>query len=336
MNKQEVNLILNNYSGKVEPIILELLCSRIEKKNHPLIKYQILSGGKRLRPAMILACCQMMGGKIKEALYAAACIEILHNYTLIIDDIIDNSSLRRGNPTVWKKFGRPMAECVAVAYVASIFQENDKRIHEIFSSLLKTIMAEGEILDILFEQTGREQDPYIPQHRYHQITRQKITQMTREKTAVLFQACCEIAGLCTNSSKKELDYLKDYGLNFGLAFQISDDILDIFGKEKEFGKQIGKDIEEGKGGNWVIFFALKEFSDEQEKEFLTILRKKRKNKKDINKAIKLIEKTKAKEKAIKYGENFVKKAKESLEKLPKNKHNDFLLFLVDSLMSRKR
>ncbi len=336
MNKQETNLILNEFAEKIEPVILELLLLNIEKKNHPLVKYQILTGGKRLRPALVLASCKLFKGNEKKALYPAASVEILHNYTLIIDDIIDNSSLRRGKPTVWEKYGGPMAECIGIAYVSSIFEKNTKEIDALLSATLKRIMAEGEILDILFEQSGREKDPYIIKNRYHKIKKTDVLKMMKEKTAVLFQTCCEIGGIIAQASKKQINYLKDYGLNLGLAFQVSDDILDIFGEEKKFGKKIGKDIEEAKGGNIVIYYALEELSRNQEKEFLNILKKKKKTKKDIQKAINLIKRTKAKEKALKYGENFVKKAKKNLNYLPKNKYNDFLLALADSLMKREK
>jgi len=206
---------------------------------------------------------------------------------------------------------------------------------KVFTKVSKTIF-EGEILDIFFEQAGRKDEPYILKNRYKNIKKKDFLKMTEQKTAALMESSCEIGAICANANKNQLKKIKEYGFNLGMAFQISDDILDIFGDEKKFGKKIGKDIEERKGGNCVIYFANEEFSLKKKKEFWNILRKEKIKKEDIDKAINLIKETKAKEKAFKYGDSFAKKAVKNLDFLPQNKWNVFLRELAGSIIKRER
>ena len=229
---------------------------------------------------------------------------------------------------------------MGVDYLAAAFEgaNHSKKpalISEIFAETLKTVIN-GEILDILFEQQGRQEEPYIVKYRYHKITKQKYYEMIGRKTASLAQSCCEIGGICAEASKKQLKALKDYGFNLGMAFQIRDDILDIFGDEKKFGKKIGKDIEERKLGNIVILSALSGLSKSDKERFLKIIRKKEIKNKDIKEAIRLIKKTQAREKSRSLAEEFSAKAKKQLKCLPKNKWNKALRALADFTVQREK
>jgi geranylgeranyl pyrophosphate synthase len=282
----------------------------------------------------------MLGGKLKDVLYPAAGLEILHNYTLIIDDIIDNSKTRRGQPTCWHKYGRSIAECVGIDYSAAILQATNKAekkvlISELFARATKKII-EGEILDILFERSGREDEPYVVKNRYREITEKDYFEMISKKTAALFLASCEVGGICAKAKKRQINALRKYGFNYGMIFQITDDILDIFGKEHKFQKKIGKDIEERKEGNAVILCALKELRFGDRKKLLGILRKGKIGKKDIKEAMKLINKTTSQQKSYKLAERFAQKAKNALTTLPQNKWNDILATLVDFTLKREK
>jgi geranylgeranyl diphosphate synthase type I len=327
-------------SKLVDAKIKEILNISVDKKNQKLVNYQVATGGKRLRPALAIASCLTCGGKIEDVLYPAAGLEILHNCTLIYDDIIDNSNLRRGKPTTWFKFGRSIAECIGLDYTASLFQAAQKskfpvEISEIFAKTMKAII-EGEILDILFEQSGREDEKYVIKNRFRKITKSDYLKMVGKKTAFLFQSCCEVGALSARAKKIEREALKNYGFNLGVAFQIKDDILDIFGEEKEFGKKIGKDIEERKLGNIVIFYALKEFSQKEKNKFLAILRKNKIEEKNIKEALRLIKKTEAEEKSFLFGKHYIEKAKENLKKLPKNKWSNLLVQIADLVLVRNK
>ncbi len=338
-HKEDLGLFLKQTAVMVNPIIQELLESYVDKKFHKLINYQAAAGGKRFRPALTIISSKLLGGKIKDVLYPASGLEILHNSTLIVDDIIDHSHLRRNKPTVWFKFGQSIAECMGVDYLAAAFEganhsKNPAMISEIFAKTLKTVIN-GEILDILFEQQGRREEPYVVKNRYHKITKQKYYEMIGRKTASLAQSCCEVGGICAGASSKRLKTLKDYGFNLGMAFQVRDDVLDIFGDEKKFGKKIGKDIEERKLGNIVILSALTELSKSDEEKILKIIKKKKIKNKDIKEAIKLIKKTRAREKACNLAQEFSTKAKEQLKLLPQNKWNKALESLADFVVQRE-
>lgn len=336
----KLSSILNKYSKLLEPAIKKLLNSYVDKKHRKIVEYQIFTGGKRLRPTLAIICCQLMGGKIKDVLYPAAGLEILHNYSLIIDDIIDNSELRRGKPTTWLKFGKSIAQCLGVDYSAAAFQganrsKNPVLISELFAKTIKNVV-DGEILDILFGQKGREDEPYVVKNRYLEITTRDYFKMIGKKTASLFQVCCQIGGICAGTKEKQLDVLKNYGFNLGIAFQIRDDILDIFGKYRAFGKKIGKDIIEGKLGNIIILYTFKEFSQSQKEKFLKIMKKREITGDEVKKILRLIKKTKSYYRALRIEKKYILKAKENLKALPQNKWNNILSDIADFVMERER
>jgi len=284
--------------------------------------------------------CQLLGGKIKDVLYPAAGLEILHNYSLIVDDIIDNSILRRGKPTAWAKFGKSIAQCIGIDYPAAAFQAANRskepiKISELFARTMKTIV-DGEILDILFEQQGREDESYVVKNRYQNITEKDYFEMVNKKTAALFQTCCEAGGICAGAKEKELKVLRNYGFNLGIAFQITDDILDIFGEKGSTTKKIGRDIRERKEGNIIIHFALKKLSKRKKQRILRIMRKKEIKNKDIKEAVKLINQTRSRQKAYQFGQKFVEKAKKNLNSLSKNKWNDILREIAGFAIEREK
>ena len=338
--EDELTTVLKKTTKVINPIIKELLDSYIDRKFHKLVDYQASTGGKRLRPGLTVVSCKLLGGKLKDVIYPAAGLEILHNCTLIVDDIIDHSNLRRKKPTTWFKFGKSIAECMGIDYSAAAFEAANRSkkpiiISEIFAKTLKTIF-DGEIMDILFEQRGREEESYVVENRYQKVTNQDYYKMVTKKTAILLQSCCEVGGICAGATKKQLELLKDYGFNLGIAFQIRDDLLDIFGDEKTFGKKIGKDIEERKLGNIVVLLALKELSKPEKEKVLRTIRKKEIKNKDIKETIKLIKKTKSYQMVYHLSESFTEKAKENLKHLPKNKWNGILEGLADFVVQRKK
>lgn len=338
--KEELRSFLKKTIKQVDPIIKELLESSIDRKFHQLIDYQVFVGGKRLRPALTIMSAKLFRGSTKDVIFPAAGLEILHNATLIVDDIIDHSKLRRKKPTLWFKYGQSIAECIGLDYLAAAFEganrsQTPSEFSEIFANTLKTVIN-GEMLDILFEQRGREDEPFIVKNRYKNVDKAKYYKMVGKKTAILAQACCEVGAISARAPKSQVQALKDYGFNFGMAFQIRDDILDIFGDQDKFGKKIGKDIEERKLGNIVILSALNELSKTDKNKLLQIIRKKDIKNKDIKEAIKLIKKTNSHKEAYHLAEEFVKKAKQSLEKLPQNKWNKMLEHLVDFSIQREK
>jgi geranylgeranyl diphosphate synthase type I len=340
--RKEFDLFLKDVAEKIDLADRKLLEMDIDNKFRELINYQNSTGGKRLRPALTIISSKIFGGKTKDVLLPAAGLEILHNCTLIIDDIIDHSRLRRNKPTTWTKFGKSIAECVGLGYAASSFasivysKEKAARLVKIFSKAMKVIMMNGEIYDILFEQKGRDDEHYITENRYSKVDEEAYYNMAGKKTAELFRACCEVGGVCAEAKEKKIKILKEYGFNLGLAFQIRDDILDIFGEEKKFGKKIGKDIEERKLGNIVILFALQELQKSEKNKILDIFRKKEIKNKDIKEVIKIVKTTDSRRRAEKLANKFLNEVKKRLKFLPQNKWNYFLWLFADFVVQRSK
>jgi len=339
-DKKELKEFLLITSKRVNPVIYGLLEKHIDRKFHGIIDYQIKTGGKKVRAGLVVISSNLFGGKLKDSLYPAAGVEVLHNCTLIIDDIIDHSNLRRGKPTVWSKFGQSVAESAGMDYSATVFEAANLSkkpliVSEIFAKALKTIF-DGEIYDVLFEQKGREDESYVIKNRYSELREKDYYRMVGKKTAFLFESCCEMGAILADASKKQIEALGNYGFNLGIAFQVRDDFLDIFGKEKEFGKEIGRDIKERKLGNIVIYLALEQLDGKDKKKFLEIIRKEKVEDKDVKEALKLIKKTKAAQETFHLARKFAKKAEESLEFLPNNKWNKILQTLVDYAIERNK
>lgn len=328
-------------AGKlIDPKIKEVLSSSISKKNAKILLYQIELGGKKLRPALVLTSCSLCGKPPERAVYPAAAVEILHNCTLIYDDIIDKSPLRREKATMWTKFGSSISQCIGLDYSAAIFQSANKSDHPFQISetlaIATKIIMEGEILDILFEQSGRENEKYVLKNRYKKITEGDYLEMAKKKTASLMSASCEVGAISAQATEEKKEALKNYGLNLGIAFQITDDILDIFGKKKKFGKKIGNDIKEKKLGNIVILSALQELGPKDKIKVRKILKKDKLKDKDIKETITLIKKTSAKRRSSQMAEKYISKAKKYLDIFPKNQDRKILEEIADFILKREK
>jgi geranylgeranyl diphosphate synthase type I len=336
--KKRLAAFLEKTAEKINLTAEYLLKKHIDGKFGRIVHYQISTGGKRLRPALAIAAAKLFGGKLNDVLCPAAGLEILHNCTLITDDIIDHSRVRRNKPTVWSKFGKSIAECLSLDYLASAFEgaseaKNSSQGVKIFARTLKTIM-DGEIYDILFEQKGRDDEPYIAANRRLGVGKKDYYKMAGKKTAFLFQSACEVGGICGKANKKDLERIKNFGFNLGMAFQIQDDILDTFGDEKKFGKKIGKDIEERKLGNIVILFALERMANSEKEKIMRVFQRQKITNKDIQSVVNLIKNTDALYRAEDLAESFLNKARAELKFLPQNKWNKILESFVEFIAQR--
>jgi len=325
---------------KVDPVMEKYLLRHVSEGFKEPVLYMVRIGGKRVRPALTLLSAEAAGGQQEAALPAAAAIELTHNYSLILDDIIDHSELRRGHPTVWKKYGLSIAILVAVHYRESISEAiNDTpdppRFLEILTRTNK-ILTEGERLDILFEQAGRLDEPYVVENRYKVVTLDDYMDMVRKKTASLMRTACVFGAMSVGAPESIVRGLGDYGEALGIAFQVGDDIIDLFGKEEVTGKRVGQDIVEHKLGNVVVALALEELSGKDEEELLSVLRKDVVSYEDARRVIKLIEeKTTARERAERLRDEWVSKALKSLEPLPDTEAKKWLRGLAHFIAIRE-
>jgi heptaprenyl diphosphate synthase/octaprenyl-diphosphate synthase len=200
-----------------------------------LLEYTLKNGGKRIRPSLTLLAGKFHDYDLDKLIPMAAGVELLHNATLVHDDIVDNSELRRGKPSISNAWGQDCALLLGDYLFAKagylVATTNNLRVIYLFAETLMTISS-GELaqIGIIFdEKKARE-------HYYNWIG---------AKTACLFATSTESGAILSNASETEITALKDYGYYFGMAFQIVDDVLDFIGKEAELGKPTGSDLAEG-------------------------------------------------------------------------------------------
>ena len=186
------------------------------------MRHAVVSGGKRLRPILCLAAAEAAGGKADDAMYAACAVELLHTYTLVHDDLpcMDNDTLRRGQPTVWAKYGEAMAVLVGDALQTLAFETlartpslaaTPRLVSELAKAAGASGVIAGQVEDIQFAGSP---------------TRDIINYVFQHKTADLFRAAVRLGGIAGGASEKNLEHLSLYGNNLGIAFQIIDDLLD--------------------------------------------------------------------------------------------------------------
>ena len=326
-------------SALVQPLVEEILREGIRPQHHDAMVYQVSSGGKRLRPSIAIAACLALGGSLDDVLYPAASIEVLHNATLITDDIIDHGETRRGLPTVWKKHGQAFAECAALSYTVSVYEGLAKHgrldLAPILTKAMKAVV-DGELLDILFEDSGRDDEGFIRANRPDKVTLEDYTAMVGFKTAEVFAAAAGLGGACAKGSPEQLEALRDFGVNYGLMFQIQDDILDIYGDEKAFGKQIGKDIMEHKRGNAVLLLGLQAMNPPSHRRCVSIINQDVFTEEDLGDILALLESVWARDKAHALAVQYAAKAKNALVGLPENAWREVLSDLVDYCLGRQR
>lgn len=199
------------------------------------VRYTLENGGKRLRPLLLLAACEAFGTSVSAALPAAAAIEIFHNFTLLHDDVIDNAPLRRGLPSVWKKWGVNQAILSGDIMLVMAYKQLEDYSTEAVACFNKVAreVHEGQQMDILFEKRDS-------------VSMYEYTRMIELKTGVLIGAALRIGAVIGGASAPDQESLYQFGRLLGISFQLEDDYLDTFGTESEFGKRIGGDILENK------------------------------------------------------------------------------------------
>ena len=291
---------------------------------HKMTDYHVKSGGKRIRPLLTLASAKMCGYKNgNRDINLAACIELIHNATLLHDDVIDNSDLRRGTKTANSVWGNQSSILVGDYLFSRCFEmmveDGSQEILKLLSSTSSRI-AQGEVLQL--EHKG---DIELLEETYFNIINMK--------TAALFAAATRVGACLGNKNKKEKDALESYGKNLGLAFQIADDALDYFSTKTVFGKKIGKDFFEGKTTMPLIIIFQR--ANLEEKNFLKeIFKKKNRNEYDFSETLALINKYKAVEESFKRAEHFVNISYNSLELFQHSEEKKVLQNLSEFSLNR--
>ena len=319
----ELKNLLGDKLEKVENLIQEKLKSEVNLIQK-MSNHHLGSGGKRLRALLTLESAKLTGYKEdKRDINLAACVELIHSATLLHDDVIDESELRRGVKTANSVWGNQSSILVGDYLLSRCFEmmveDGDLEVLKLLSSTSSKI-AQGEVLQL---QHKGEAD----------LLEETYIDIINLKTASLFSAATKTGACLSGSNEKEKKALESYGRNLGLAFQIADDALDFYAKEKLFGKEIGKDFFEGKVTLPMIIIFQK--GNEEEKTLLNeIMKKEKRSEKDFNYTLSLINKYKAVEATFKKAEYFVNVSYDSLAIFPDNEDKKILQNLTSFSLNR--
>ncbi len=230
---------IQSYRIQVQRFLTELLPQPQPALLYDAMRYALASPGKLLRPTLLLLCCEAVGGHYRRAMNAAVALELIHNFTLVHDDIMDRDSLRRGRETVYKKWDESVAILagdgllvLAFSLLADSKWPQNNKISLLFCRAILEV-CEGQALDKEFETR-----PIITVDEYYE--------MINKKTARLFELACETGAMIGNGNRQQIFALKKYGSLLGRAFQIQDDLLDVVGEESVIGKDVGSDLKANK------------------------------------------------------------------------------------------
>jgi len=319
----ELKNSLGDKLQKVENLIQEKLKSEVNLIQK-MSNHHLRSGGKRLRALLTLESAKLTGYKEdKRDINLAACVELIHSATLLHDDVIDESELRRGVKTANSVWGNQSSILVGDYLLSRCFEmmveDGDLEVLKLLSSTSSKI-AQGEVLQL---QHKGEAD----------LLEETYIDIINLKTASLFSAATKTGACLSGSNEKEKKALESYGRNLGLAFQIADDALDFYAKEKLFGKEIGKDFFEGKVTLPMIIIFQK--GNKEEKNFLNdIMKKEKRTEQDFSNTLSLINKYKAVEATFKKAEYFVNVSYDALAIFPDNDDKKILQNLTSFSLNR--
>ena len=290
----ELKNLVKDKLDQVNERIKHKLASEIDLI-HKMTNYHLKSGGKRIRPLLTLGSAKLCGYTDgNRDINLAACVELIHNATLLHDDVIDNSDLRRGIKTSNAIWGNQSSILVGDYLLSRCFEmmveDGNQEVLKLLSSTSSKI-AQGEVSQLEYK---GEID--VLEETYFKII--------NSKTAALFAAATRVGACITNKNRKEKDALESYGRNLGLAFQIADDALDYYSTNKKFGKEIGKDFYEGKVTLPAIFLHQKANLDER--IFLKkIFKKKKRSEKEFIQMQSLLKKYDSISYCFEHAEHFI-------------------------------
>jgi octaprenyl-diphosphate synthase len=314
---KKLRLLFKEDFEKVDSLIKHL-CSGKEKLIELISDYLLSAGGKRLRPLLTLVCAKMCNYQGDKHISLAAAVEFIHSATLLHDDVVDDSHLRRGKPTANDNWGNKASILVGDFLLSQAFQimvrSESLKVLEILSKA-SAVIAEGEVMQLSAVNNI-------------EIKLEDYIKIIEAKTAELFSAACQIGPVIAVKDLKYQYALRDFGLNLGIAFQIMDDVLDYSASEAALGKTIGDDFREGKITLPVIFAY--EAGNDDEKEFWTrVMREVRQEEDDLEHALSLINKYDTINKSIATANNYLENARATLNIFNQSEEKSILIEILD-------
>ncbi|PCH70004.1 MAG: isoprenyl synthetase [Bacteroidetes bacterium] len=314
-------------SSKIENALTSIEYTENPKELYEPISYILSLGGKRIRPTLVLLGCEMFDGEVDQAIDPAIGIEMFHNFTLLHDDIMDNAPLRRSKPTVHEKWNTNIAILSgdamfvkSVQYISKVKNDILKEVLDLFNRSA-LIVCEGQQYDMNFEDRN-------------DVSIEEYIQMIQAKTATLLACSLKLGAFIGNASDADAQELYNFGINIGIAFQLKDDLLDVYGESGKFGKQVGGDIIANKK-TYLLIKAL-ELSQNSISEELNSWLKSKENEQKVEMITAIYDQLKIKtitENAI---DEYYNKAIENLTKISvEESKKEQLKQLTDKLMVRE-
>ena len=287
------------------------------------------AGGKRLRPLLATIVSESVGGKPSAAIPFGAALELVHNFTLVHDDIMDEDDTRRGIKTVHAQWGVPEAILAGDAMFARAFEivldsdVDSPRAVKLVEILARSVrlLAEGQQMDMDSE-------------KRKSVTTEEYLKMIERKTAVLYSAAAQGGAVVGGASEAQQEALFEFGRLIGLGFQIWDDVLDLRSDQETFGKPVLNDIRNGKK-TLIVVNALEDLKGQQRKDFLSVLGKKNAKMKELAMARDILEEVGAVDHAVRVAAELVAKAKGRLSVLKETEHKEALKSFADYMVTRK-
>jgi geranylgeranyl diphosphate synthase type I len=306
----------------------------LQKKDPPMLyeaaRHLPFGGGKRLRPCLAMLSCESVSGEVEKALPFAAALEMLHNFTLVHDDLMDKSNLRRNLPCVHVKYG----ESTAILAGDILFAKSFEAIHSLSVDLPVFKKLDYELVECILDICeGQQLDTEFELRKT--VTEEEYFEMIRKKTAALFRLAARGGGIIGGGSQKEVEALTNYGLYLGLSFQIWDDYLDLSSDVETLGKDIGNDIRNGKK-TLIAVYSLENATGEGMKILNEIFGNRDASDEDVKKVFSLFKEMGAidygREKAL----DFNKKAKDNLDALRDSYAKEILKGIADYSIKREK
>lgn len=315
------------YASHIERGIQNLALPERPETLYEPQKYILSNGGKRVRPILVLLSCGLCGRDMEDALPAALSVELIHNFTLIHDDIMDQAKKRRGEPTVHNRWDLPTAilsgDSMFVSALLQLQKLPDQVDHKQISGLLLEgvhNVCEGQAMDMEFESRV-------------DVTSEEYLEMIGGKTAALISISMQMGGLVAGADSEMIDDLATIGTSLGVAFQIQDDWLDVIADPEKFGKKQGGDISEGKK-TFLMLRTLEACSSSERSWLLDCLENRPLNQNDIEKVIRLYKKYSITDKAHDLMTAYYQKAGKALQKFGESNYKRDLQQLINYLQNR--
>lgn len=320
---QVFGLIKNELKAVERELIRQGECS--VKTITDIGKYLQESGGKRIRPSMLLLCARLCGEVSDAAIRLAAVVEFIHAATLVHDDIIDGAETRRGRSSVNSRWGNQITVLAGDWFYMQSFnialQQRNFKILDVLIDLTQR-MVEGELIQLTFNGNQR-------------ITEEDVLDIAKRKTAYLFAGCARIGAILGAVSSEKEETLARYGLSVGLAFQIVDDMLDFSSSEKVLGKPVVSDLREGKI-TLPLIYVLDVCSPDEARKIETVLQEKDFKSVSPAEIVSLIRKYQTLAKTRELAESYARDAQEALALFPPSAYRDALHSIPQIILEREK